>query len=93
MKLKGVLQLLSPNFISWYHSHKKQTDILEGSLDRVLFVAELEFPKVLVPRLPQNTSNVCIEYAGKSGWSKQLYSSYATSNFEHWYILILLFWY
>ena len=48
------------------HSHEKRKDSLEGSLDRVLFAAELEFPKILVPRLPQNTSNVNIEYAGKS---------------------------
>ena len=36
--------------------------------------AELEFPKILVPRLPQHTSNVNIECAGKSEWSKQQYS-------------------
>ena len=48
------------------HSHKKRKDSLEGSLDRVLFAAELKFPKILVPRLPQNTSNVNIESAGKS---------------------------
>ena len=41
-----------------YHNHKKRKDSLEGSLVRVLFVAELEFPKILVPSLPQNTSNV-----------------------------------
>ena len=33
------------------HSHKKGKDSQEDSLDRVLFVAELEFPKILVPRL------------------------------------------
>ena len=33
------------NFISMHkHSHKKWKDSLEGSLDRVLFAAELEFP-------------------------------------------------
>ena len=32
------------------HSHKKRKDSLEGSLDRVLFAAELDFPKILVPR-------------------------------------------
>ena len=53
------------------HSHKKRKDSLEGSLDRVLFATELEFPKILAPRLPQNTQNVNIEYAGKL---KQLYS-------------------
>ena len=48
------------------HSHKKWKDSLEGSLDRVLLAAELEFPKILVPRLPQHTSDVNIECAGKS---------------------------
>ena len=36
----------------------------------VLFAAELEFPKILVPRLPQNASNVNTEGTGKG---KQLY--------------------
>ena len=35
-----------------YHSHKKRKDSLEGSLDRVLFAAKLEFPKIVIPRLP-----------------------------------------
>ena len=47
------------------HIHKKQKDSLEGSLDRV-FAAKLEFPKILVPRLPKNTSNVNIEFTGKT---------------------------
>ena len=34
--------------------------IVEGSLGRVLFAAELKFPKILVPRLPLNL-NVNIE--------------------------------
>ena len=66
-----------------YFSHQKRKDSLEGSLDRVLFAAELEFPKILVPRLPQHTSNVNIECAGKSEWSKQLHSLYLTSFLEH----------
>ena len=41
------------------------------SIDRVLIMAELEFLKVLVPRLPQNSSSVNTECVGKS---KQLYS-------------------
>ena len=53
------------------HSHKKRKDSLEGSLDRVLLAAELEFLKILVPRLPQHTSDVNNECAGKSEWSKQ----------------------
>ena len=67
------------------HSHKKRKDSLEGSLGRVLFAAELEFSKVLVPivpRLPQHTSNINTECAGKSEWSKQLYFLYVTSFLE-----------
>ena len=41
------------------NSHKKRKDILEGSLARVLFAAKLEFPKILVPRLPQHTMIRC----------------------------------
>ena len=48
------------------HSHMKRKDSLEGSLNQVLFAAELEFLKILVPRLPYPTSNVNIECAGKS---------------------------
>ena len=55
----------------FYHSRKKWKDRLEGSLDWLLTAAELEFSKILVPRLPQNLSNVNIECSGKS---KQLYS-------------------
>ena len=47
-----------------HHCHKKRKDNLEGSLDRVLFAAELEFLKMPVPRLPQNSPNVNIECAG-----------------------------
>ena len=52
------------------HSHEKRKDSLEGSLDRVLLAAELEFPKILVTRLPQHISNVNIEYPAKPEWSK-----------------------
>ena len=48
------------------HRHKNGKDGLEGSLVRVLFATELEFSKFLVPRLPQNTSNVNIESIGES---------------------------
>ena len=50
------------------HSHEKWKDSLEGSLDWVLFATELEFLKILVPWLPQHTSDVNIECAGKSVW-------------------------
>ena len=65
------------------HSHKKRKDSLEGSLDRVLLATELEFPEILlVPMLPQHTSNVRLECIGKSEWSKQQYSLYVTSLLE-----------
>ena len=69
--------------MNFAHSHKKREDSLEGSLDRVLFAAVLEFPKILVPRSPQHTSNVNTEFTGKSKLSKQLYSLYVTSFLEH----------
>ena len=47
-------------------NHKKRKHSLEGSTDRVLFGARLEFHKILVPRLPQHTSNVNTECARKS---------------------------
>ena len=48
-----------------YHSHKKRKDSLE------LFVTEhWTFPKILVPKLPHNASNVNIEGTRKG---KQLY--------------------
>ena len=48
------------------YSHKKQKNSLEGSPKRALFAGELEFLKIQEPRLPQHTSNVNIECAGKS---------------------------
>ena len=46
-------------------SHKKRRESGKDSLVRVLLPAELEFPKILVPRLSQNTSNVNIEGASE----------------------------
>ena len=65
------------------HSHKKRKDSLEGGLDRVFFETELKFPKMLVPRLLQHTSDVNMECARKSKSSKHLYSLYATRFLEH----------
>ena len=48
------------------HSDKKRKDSLEGSLDQVLFAAELEFPNILLPRLYQSSSNVNNECAENS---------------------------
>ena len=53
-------------FFEFNHSHKKQKDSLEGILDQLLLVAELEFPKIIVPRVSQHTSDVNVECAGKS---------------------------
>ena len=53
------------NIVYLKHSHKKGKDSLEGSLDWILFAAELEFSKILVPRLPRLTSNVNAECAKK----------------------------
>ena len=73
---------------------EKMEGSLEGSLDRVLFAAELEFPKILVTRLPQSSSNVNNECARKS---KQLYSIYSLCDqllgamiYLHFIILILI---
>ena len=60
--------LNSQDYYHYKQSHKKHKDSLEGSLDRVLHATELEFPNILVPRLPQHTSDVNIECAGKSVW-------------------------
>ena len=38
---------------------------MKFSLGRVLFEAEIVFAKLVVPRLPQNTSNVNTECAAK----------------------------
>ena len=58
-------------YIKSNHSHKKRTNSLEGSLGRALLAAKLEFTKILIPRLPQHTSNVNTECASKSECSKQ----------------------
>ena len=79
-------------FSSLYHSDEKRKDSLECSLDWVLFAAEPEFPKILVPRLSQNSSNVNTECAGKP---KQLYSLcdqlLGALIYIHFIILILMF--
>ena len=48
-----------------YRSHKKREESLEGGLDRILFAAELEFLKIMVPKLTQDTTNVNNDCAGK----------------------------
>ena len=83
---------LSFNVSFWIvHSHKKRNGRLKASLDRVLFSVELEFSKILVPRLPQNSSNVNNECAGQA---KQLYSLcdqlFWALMYLHFIILILI---
>ena len=59
----------------------KRNDSLEGSLDRVFFATELEFTKILVPRLPQNKSNVNMESAGWiNKWINKFLALKITSN-------------
>ena len=66
------------------HSPRKRNDILKSGVGRVLFATELEFPKILVPRVvPHHTSNVHIECTRISERSKQLYSSYVISFLEY----------
>ena len=72
-------------FSCLFHGHKTWKDSLEVSLDRVLFAAEFEFPKILVPRLPQNSPNVNIECAE----NQSNCIIYVTNFLEHWYIFIL----
>ena len=80
--------------LAFLRSHKKWKDSLESNLDRILFVAKLKFPKILVPRIPHNSSNVNIECAGKS---KQMHSIYSLCDeflgaiiYLHFIILILI---
>ena len=68
-----IIKFLKNSITMLYQSHKKRKDSLKGNLDRVLLAAKLEFPKILVRRLPQHTSNVNIECAGKSEWPKQVF--------------------
>ena len=80
VKIKIFVELyyhLKKIMLKFSDSHEKRKDSMERSLDWVLFSAELEFPKILVPRLPQNTSDGNIECAGKS---KQLYSCFFTCD-------------
>ena len=76
----------------YHHSHKKRIESLEGSLNRVLFASKLEFSKILVPRLPQNTSNLNNECAGKL---KRLYSLceqlLVSQIYLYFIVLILMF--
>ena len=62
----GYLAFACESLLEFDHSHKKRKDGQEGGLVQVLFAAEPGFLKILVPRLPQNTSNVNIEGTGKS---------------------------
>ena len=77
------------NGITSYRIYKKQKDSLEGSLDRALLVVELNFPKILVRRLPLHTSNVNNEFTGRS---KQLYSL-CDQPLGAPIMLLLWFWY
>ena len=74
-----------------HHSHKKRKDSLEGSLVRVLFVVENEFLKMLVPKLPQNISNVNIKiktnvlFMWLTSWSPDI-SSFFCSDINLYFV-------
>ena len=62
--MNGYIEESKENpYLTFVSTIVKRKDSLEGSLDQVFFASELEFPKILVPRLPQNKSNVKIECA------------------------------
>ena len=67
----------------------KQRDSLKGSLVWVLLAAELEFPKILVPRLPQTHQMWTLKVLE----NQTNYFAYVTYFLEPWYISILLFSY
>ena len=46
--------------------HRNVQKLAVGNLYQVLFTAEIEFLKILVPRQLQDTSNISIECARKS---------------------------
>ena len=68
------------------HSHKKRKGSLGVSLDRVLFEAQIEFLKILVPRLPQNSfeckHSMCrkikatVFFMWQASWSTDISSFY-----------------
>ena len=60
------------------NSHEKWKE----SLDRVIFAAKLELPKILIPRFPQNTLNVNNAWAENQNY----YNLYVISLFEHKYL-------
>ena len=70
---------LSKSSLNVDYSYNKRKSSLEGTLNWVLFAAEFDFLKILVPWLPQNSSNAsnCILYVA--------------SFLVQWYILIILF--
>ena len=46
------------SYASSKHSHKNRKDSQKGSLNLLLFATQLRFPKILVPRSPQNLSDL-----------------------------------
>ena len=83
-----------------YRSHKKREESLEGGLDRILFAAELEFLKIMVPKLTQDTTNVNNDCAGKLrpirsviSWLEQWYIYfYEGTKMEEQHCLSYYFW-
>ena len=65
------------------HSHKKWKDIVECGVDRILFEAELVFPKIIKTQATLATSDVNTECDERSVWSKQLYYLHMTGFLEN----------
>ena len=78
--------------VNYDHSHKKWKNSLEGCLDWVFFANELEFLKILVPRLSQDSWNVNIECVEKSTQRYFLYDQPPAALMYCYFIhLILIF--
>ena len=78
--------------VNYDHNHKRWKNSLESYLDLVLFANELEFLKILVPRLSQDSWNVNIECVGKSTQRYFLYDQPPAAPIYCYFIdLILIF--
>ena len=80
--------------IKYSHSYKKKKDSVEDSLVQVLLTTKLELSKILVPRPPQNVSNVNIEGTRKG---KRMYylcdQLLGAQVYIHFIVLVLICFY
>ena len=82
----GKIQLASSQ-----HNHKKRKDSLESNLDRVLFAAQLEFPKILVPMLPQDTSMQILNVPESQNGQNVIFGQLLGAVIYHNFIILILF--